>query len=137
MENMSKDLYSNAHLFIAAIRVFEHQNSTPPTVEDICRVLSMSIEHSSYLSRKLKEIGIIDVVEGSFGIRLFVRDFLKIEEIPRDEDKSKLEEELKKFQESQKGFSQKVESIQTQQAEKKKNLFAEMEKKLKQELDKK
>jgi len=137
MEYMSKDLYSNAHLFIAAIRVFEHQNSTPPTVEDICRVLSMSIEHSSYLSRKLKEIGIIDVVEGSFGIRLFVRDFLKIEEIPRDEDKSKLEEELKKFQESQKGFSQKVESIQTQQAEKKKNLFAEMEKKLKQELDKK
>jgi len=137
MENKSKDLYSNAHLFIAAIRVFEHQNSTPPTVEDICRVLSMSIEHSSYLSRKLKEIGIIDVVEGSFGIRLFVRDFLKIEEIPRDEDNSKLEEELKKFQESQKGFSQKVESIQTQQAEKKKNLFAEMEKKLKQELDKK
>ena len=137
MENKSKDLYSNAHLFIAAIRVFEHQNSTPPTIEDICRVLSMSIEHSSYLSRKLKEIGIIDVVEGSFGIRLFVRDFLKIEEIPRDEDKSKLEEELKKFQESQKGLSQKVESIQTQQAEKKKNLFAEMEKKLKQELNKK
>ena len=137
MENKSKDLYTNAHLFISAIRVFEYQNSTPPTVEDICRVLSMSIEHSSYLCRKLQEMGIIDVVEGSYGIRLFVRDFLKIEEIPRDDDKSKLEEELKKFQKSQKGLSQKIESIQTQQAEKKKNLFAEMEKKLKQELDKK
>ena len=97
----------------------------------------MSIEHSNYLSRKLKEMGIIDVVEGSYGIRLFIRDFLKIEEIPRDEDTSKLEEELKKFQESQKGLSQKIESIKTQQAEKKKNLFAEMEKKLKKELDKK
>jgi hypothetical protein len=97
----------------------------------------MSIEHSSYLSRKLKEMGIIDVVEGSYGTRLFIRDFLKIEEIPRGDDKSKLEEELKKFQESQKGLSQKIESIQTQQAEKKKNLFAEMEKKLKKELDKK
>ena len=64
-------------------------------------------------------------------------DFLKIEELPRDDDKSKLEEELKKFQESQKGLSQKIESIQTEQAEKKKNLFAEMEKKLKQEIDKK
>jgi DNA-binding transcriptional ArsR family regulator len=137
MENKSKDLYSSAHLFISAIRVFEHQQNTPPTVEDICRVLSMSIEHSSYLSRKLKEMGIIDVIEGSYGIRLFIRDFLKIEEIPRDDDKSKLEEELKKFQESQKGLSQKIESIQTQQAEKKKNLFAEMEKKLKKELDKK
>ncbi|MGD2186626.1 MAG: hypothetical protein PVI71_10880 [Desulfobacterales bacterium] len=137
MKDKSKDLYTNAHLFISAIRVCEHQNSTPPTVEDICRVLSMSIEHSSYLCRKLKEMGIIDEVEGSYGNRLFIRDFLKIEEIPRGEDESKLEDELKKFQESQKGLSQKIESIQTQQAEKKKNLFAEMEKKLKQELDKK
>ena len=137
MENKSKDLYTSAHLFISAIRVFEHQNNRPPTVEDICRVLSMSIERSSYLSRKLKEMGIIDVVEGSYGNRLFIRDFLKIEEIPRGDDKSKLEEELKKFQESQKGISQKIESIKTQQAEKKKSLFAEMEKKLKQELDKK
>ncbi len=137
MENKSKDLYTSAHLFISAIRVFEHQNRTPPTVEDICRMLSMSIEHSSYLSRKLKAMGIIDVVEGSYGIRLFIRDFLKIEEIPRDDDKSKIEEDLKKFQESQKGLSEKIESIKTQQAEKKKNLFAEIEKKLKEELDKK
>ncbi|MDH4012063.1 MAG: hypothetical protein OEU55_15170, partial [Desulfobacterales bacterium] len=82
-------------------------------------------------------MGIIDVVQGSFGNRLFVRDFLKIEEIARGDNESKLEAELKKFRESQKGLSQKIESIQIQQAEKKKNLFAEMEKKLKQELDKK
>ena len=137
MENKSKDLYTSAHLFISAIRVCEHQNSTPPTVEDICRVLSMSIERSSYLSRKLKEMEIIDIVEGSYGNRLFIRDFLKIEEIPRGDDESKLEEGLKKFKESKKGLLQKIESIQTQQAEKKKNLFAEMEKKLKQELNKK
>jgi hypothetical protein len=62
---------------------------------------------------------------------------LKIEEIPRQEDESKLAEELKKFQESQKGLSQKIENIQAEQAQKKKDLFAEMEKKLKQELDKK
>ena len=137
MEDKNKDLYTDAHLFIAAIRVCEHQNKTPPTVEDICRILSMSIEHSSYLGRKLKQMGIIDIVKGSYGDRLFVRDFLKIEEIPRGENESKLEEELKKFRESQKGLSQKIESIQSQQAEKKKNLFAEMEKKLKKELDKK
>jgi hypothetical protein len=137
MEDKSKDLYTNAHLFVSAIRVCEYQNKTPPTVEDICRILSMSIEHSSYICRKLKKMGIIDVIEGSYGNRLFVRDFLKIEEIPRDDDESKLKEELKKFQESQKGLSQKIESIKAQQAEKKKNLFAEMEKKLKKELDKK
>jgi DNA-binding IscR family transcriptional regulator len=137
MGDKNKDFYTDAHLFVSAIRVCEQQNNTPPTVEDICRILSMSIEHSSYICRKLKQMGIIDVVEGSYGVRLFVRDFLKIEEIPRGDHESKLEEELKKFRESQKGLSQKIESIQTQQAEKKKQLFAEMEKKLKQELNKK
>ena len=137
MEDQNKDLYTDAHLFVSAIRVCEHQKNTPPTVEDICRILSMSMEHSSYLCRKLEQMGIVEVVKGSYGDRLFVRDFLKIEKIPRGDNESRLEEELKKFQESQKGLSQKIESIQTQQAEKKKNLFAEMEKKLKQELDKK
>ncbi len=83
------------------------------------------------------EMGIVDSVEASFGNRLFIRDHLKIEEISREDDESKLEEDLKKFQESQKGLSQKIENIQAKQAQKRKDLFAEMEKKLKQELDKK
>jgi hypothetical protein len=137
MEDKRKDLYTSAHLFVAAIRIYEHQNSIPPNVEDICRILSMSIERSSYLCRRLKELGIIDVVEGTYGNRLFIKEFLKIEELPQGDDESRLEGELKKFQESQKGLSQKIESIKAQQAEKKKNLFAEMEKKLKQKFEKK
>ena len=82
-------------------------------------------------------LNIIEAVEGSYGVRLFVRDHLTIEDIPRSEPESKLEEELKKFQDQQKAFSQKIESFQAQQKQKKKDLFAEMEKKLKKELDKK
>ena len=137
MEDKGKNFYSTAHLFVSAIRVCEHQNNTPPTVEDVCRILAISIERSNYICRKLKEMGIIDEVEGSYGNRLFIRDHLKIEELPREGDDSKFAEELKKFQESQKELSSKIENIQAQQAEKKKSLFAEMEKKLKKELDKK
>ena len=137
MEEQSKDLYATAHLFVAAIRVCEHQMSTPPTIEDIAKILVMSMERGSYVCRKLKELGVIDSVEGSFGSRLFVRDHLKIEEIPRDADGKQLEAELQKFKESQKALSDKIENIQAKQAQKKKDLFAEMEKKLKQELDKK
>ena len=136
MKDRSRNLYKTAHLFVSAIRVWEYQNDTPPALEEISQMLAMSIERTSYICRKLKEVGIVDSVEGSFGNRLFIRDHLKIEEIPREDDESKLEEELKKFQESQKGLSQKIENIQAQQAQKKKNLFAEMEKKLKKELDK-
>ena len=137
MKDKSQNLYSSAHLFVSAIRVLEHQNNTPATLEDISRILKISIERSHYLGRKLKEMGIIDEVEGSYGIRLFISDHLKIEDIPREDDGGKLEAELKKFKESQKGLSHKIETIQAKQAEKKKNLFAEMEKKLKQELNKK
>jgi DNA-binding transcriptional regulator GbsR (MarR family) len=137
MKEKSKNLYTTAHLFVSAIRVWEYQNDTPPALEEISHMLAMSIERTNYVCRKLKEMGIVDSVEGSFGNRLFIRDHLKIEEIPREDDESKLEEELKKFKESQKGLSQKIESIQAKQAQKKKDLFAEMEKKLKQELDKK
>ena len=137
MKDKSKNLYTTAHLFVSAIRVWEYQNDTPPALEEISHMLAMSIERTNYICRKLKEMGIIDSVEGSFGNRLFIRDHLKIEEIPREDDESKLEEELKKFKESQKGLSQKIETFQAKQAQKKKDLFAEMEKKLKQELDKK
>jgi DNA-binding Lrp family transcriptional regulator len=137
MKDRSKNLYTTAHLFVSAIRVWEYQNDTPPALEEISQMLAMSIERSNYICRKLEEMGIVDNVEGSFGNRLFIRDHLKIEEIPREDDENKLEQELKKFKESQKGLSQKIESIQAKQAQKKKDLFAEMEKKLKQELDKK
>jgi DNA-binding transcriptional regulator GbsR (MarR family) len=137
MKDRSKNFYTTAHLFVSAIRVWEYQNDTPPALEEISHMLAMSIEHSNYICRKLQEMGIVDSIEGSFENRLFICDHLKIEEIPREDDESKLEEELKKFQESQKGLSKKIESIQAEQAQKKKDLFAEMEKKLKQELDKK
>ena len=137
MKDRSKNLYTTAHLFVSAIRVWEYQNDTPPALEEVSHMLKMSIERTNYICRKLKEMGIVDSVEGSFGNRLFIRDHLKIEEIPREDDESKLEEELKKFQESQKGLSQKIETIQAKQAQKKKNLFADLEKQLKKNLNKK
>ena len=137
MEEKGKDLYTAAHLFVAAIRVCEHQMSSPPTIDDISKTLAMSLERSTYVCRKLKELGVIDSIEGSYGNRLFVQDHLKIEEIPRDADETQLDAELQKFKKSQKALTEKIETIQAQQAKKKKDLFAEMEKKLKQELEKK
>ena len=76
-------------------------------------------------------------MEGSYGTRLFVRDHLKIEDIPRGATDSGFEDELKKFQDTRKAFTRKIKDFQAQQKQKQENLFAEMEKKLKKELDKK
>ncbi len=135
MENT--DFYSNAYLIVSAIRILEHQTSTSPSIEDVCRTLSFSLEHGHFLFKKLQGLDIIDIVEGAYGNRLFVKNHLKIEEIPRGTQESKLEKELKKFQDTKKDYSEKIESIQAKQAEKKKSLFAELEKKLKKNLDNK
>jgi hypothetical protein len=73
----------------------------------------------------------------SFGTRFFIRDHRKLEEIPRGELGRRLEDEVKKFQDMQKTITRRVESFHAEQAGKKKNMFAEMEKKLKEEIEKK
>jgi len=130
------DLYSNAHLVVAAIRIFTHKNSKHPSLNEICKTLSFSLEQGNLICKKLKDLEIIDVVEGAFENHLFIKDHLKIEEIPRDKKEDKLEDALKKFKDSKKDFSKKIESFQAKQAEKQKALFAELEKKLKKGADK-
>jgi len=130
------NFYSNAHLVVAAIRVLTHKNSSPPSIDDVCRTLSFSLEQGNFACKKLKEIGIIDLVEGAFGGRLFIKNHLKIEEIQKDKKEDKLDEALKKFQNSKKEFSKKIESFQAKQTQKQKDLFAELNKKLKEKSDK-
>jgi hypothetical protein len=130
------DLYYNAHLVVAAIRICTHKNSKHPSMNEICDTLSFSLEQGNLICKKLKELGVIDVVEGAFENHLFIKDHLKIEEIPRDKKEDKFEDALKKFKDSKKDFSKKIESFQAKQAEKQKALFAELEKKLKKGSDK-
>ena len=131
------DLYTNAHLAVAAIRILAHQKGAPPLIDEVCQVLSFSLEHLNFICNKLTEMEIIETVEGAYGTRLFIKNHLKIEDIPRGEKASSLETELKKFQNSKKDFTKKIESFQAKQAKKQKDLFAELEKKLKIETDKK
>lgn len=137
MPGQPKDLYTEAHLLVAAIRVCDHLNARPATIDDACRMLGFSVEHTGIICRRLVEMGVLDSVIGTFGERIFIRDHLKLEDIPRGEVSRKLEDEVRKFQDLQRSFTQKIEALQAEQAGKKKNRFAEMEKKLKEEIEKK
>lgn len=129
--------YTDAHLFVAAIRVSEHLKKNPPSVKDICDLLELSEEKGHFLCRNLTERGIVESVEGAYGIRLYVRDHLKLEELPKEQAAPSLKDELQRFQESQKGLANKVATIKSEREEKRKSLFEEMEKKLKAEIEKK
>jgi hypothetical protein len=131
------DMYQKAHLLAAAIRILEYRHTSPPAIEAVCRFLEISTEEGGLWVRKFEEAGILESVESAQGIRLSIRDHLKIEEIPRGVSETLLDKELKNFQNARKGLTQKVESFQAAQAEKKKQMFAELEKKLKTGLEKK
>ena len=131
------DFYTRSHLLVAAIRVLEYQKGRPPTIDEVCELLSVSLEEGNLLYRKLHEIGILEVVEGTYGVRLFIRDHLKLEEISKGTAENSLGKAIRQFQNSKKDIQVKVASIKAGQADKKKNLFAELEKKLKEGLDKK
>lgn len=131
------DLYTTAHLFVAAIRVLDHQERTPPALEAICRLLDYSEEKGSYLLNRFREQGIVDMVKSGFTDRIVVGNHLAIEELPRDTEESRLEQELKKFKKGKDVIKEKVASIKAQQAQKKQDLFADIEKKLKLKMDKK
>ena len=131
------DLYHGAHIYIAAVRVFNHLHNNQPTAEDVSNQLKISLEQSHFLCKKLKELDIVETVEGAFGDRIFIKDHLRIEEIPRNVKVNSMEDEIRKFQDSRKGLAEKVESIKSAQDQKRKTLFEEMEKKLKEQMKKK
>lgn len=126
-----KDLYPKAHLVLAAIRLLEHQRHEPPSVEKVCESLDFSLEQGHRVCRKLHEMAAIEMVDGPYGNRLFIRDHLKLEEIPKDEKESSLQEEVAKFQNSRKKFTDEIESFQARKKEEKRKLFSDIEEKLK------
>ncbi len=128
------DLYSKAQLLVAAIRILEYRKNDAPSVEALCEMLNLSSEQGHLLCNKFHDMEIIEVVKCPFGARLFIRNHLKIEEISRDKDTS-IQEEIEKFQSSRKDFKQKIESFQAEKAERQKTMFAEIEKKLKRNVE--
>jgi hypothetical protein len=133
----ANDLYTTAHLFVAAVRVLDYRDGAPPSIESVCRLLDYSDEKGSYLLNRLKELGIVDTVKSGFNDRIVVGNHPAIENLPRDVEESRLEQELKKFRQGKDVMKEKVASIKAQQDQKKQDLFAEIEKKLKQKMEKK
>lgn len=125
------NLYDMAHLVVSAIRIHEHQHSVPPTTEDLCIMLAISPEEGSRLCHKLSDYEIIEALQKPGGTRLFIKDHLKIEDIPAQPENVNLQSELDQFKKAREAQMAKIKSIQTEQAEKKKKLHEELEKKLK------
>lgn len=129
-----KDLYQNAHLVVAAIRILDHRDNVPPAIDSLNKVLNFSLEECHYLCRKLHQMGIIDIVEGAFGTKLFIKNHLELENIPLTQKDTRFREDIDKFMGSKKNYEKEIESIKANQEKKQKELFARIDEKLKKNL---
>ena len=44
MQDKPIDFYTEAHLLVAAIRIFEHLNSRPPNAAELCRTIDYPLK---------------------------------------------------------------------------------------------
>ncbi len=131
------DMYRESHLFVAAIRVLNHQRGFPPSVEDVCSALNFSAELGHSISRNLKKLNIIEIFEDPFTTKLAVANHIEIEKISSKHKKENtLAKELEKFHAEKKSNDKKVETIQAELAKKKKNMLADIDAKFKKEMEK-
>lgn len=132
---MDKDnFYIKAHLVVAAVRIWEYREANPPTVENICDILSLSIEEGNRLCRKLEEHEIIDIIEKAGEARVFIVNHLKLETLVGIKESTRLDDELENFKKSRAEQGLKIEAIKMEQAEKKKKLHESLEKKLRESI---
>lgn len=130
------DPYNEAHLFVAAVRILQHLKSSAPLIEQVCTMLNVSVESGLVVSRKLKKLGIIEVIEDPFSTRIVIANHLEIENLPKEIKKEdSLSKDIELFMAKKKNMDQKVEDIQAALKKKKQDLFNDIEKKMKQKMD--
>ena len=125
-------LYRNGHLVVAAMRVLAHRHAAPPSVEAVAEALNFSLEQTNRICGRLHALGIIELVEGAYGTRLFVRAHPRLETLPDEAETPAMADAIKKFQQERQDLSRKVDAIKAEQAEKRKALYADLEKQLRQ-----
>ncbi len=94
--------YNEGHVFVAAVRVLEHKESRPPTVEEVAALLGESREIAYHLARGLAEKGVLRLLTSPFDTHVEIADHLRIEELPRGESGPGFEEDLREFREKKK-----------------------------------
>jgi len=132
------DLYQQAHLWVAAVRILEYRNQLAPTLEAVCEQLGFSAEQGHRLIRKLESRGIMQAIAKGDEVRCVIADHRLLEELPHAEaEQPPMSAEVAQFKAQRSEISSKVESFRSEQARKKQDLFAELNAKLKAGLESK
>jgi hypothetical protein len=125
------DLYSEGHLIVSAVRILTHQRKIAPSITSVCEILSVSSERGHQLFRKLEAKGIVSIVKSGYDVKVFIKNHLALEDLPKTSPASKLDEALQSFKIEKQNLSKNIEAIHSKQKQQKQKLYADLEKQLK------
>lgn len=124
-------LYYKAHLVAAATRVLDHQNGVPPSIEQLSQTIGFSVEEVQSICNNLKKKNVLTMVMAGDVERIYIKDPAPIEELPRTKQGPDMEKEIAKFAEKQRAKMANVSVKAKNEKQRKKELFAALEKELK------
>ena len=106
--------YREGHLVVAGVRVLSHQHSgKPPTVEDLSQLLGISFEWCGVLVAALERAGVVRSLTGPFETRVEILDHTALEDLPREETVSTVDDELREFSAKKEEEEEKLRSLFT------------------------
>lgn len=126
----AESLYRKAHVFVAGIRVLEHLHQRPPSLSEIADLLAMNREEASRISRRLEELRVIGCIKSGVEERFEIHDHQVIENLPREEEKPAMLEEVMRLKQQKESKLQELEGLMKKGASKP-DLFSELDKALK------
>jgi hypothetical protein len=92
---------------------------------------SYSKESLYFVCNRLEKNGIIEVVKGAFEEKVYLKDHMLLESLEKETGRLDFKEDIEKLQEESLKRQQEIKGLWATEAEKKKDLFSELEKKLK------
>jgi hypothetical protein len=129
--------YEQGHLVVAALRIFVHRQGRPPSVRELSEVLGISAEMGYYLCNRLSRLGVLEVVGAAFEEKLYLKDHLKLEDLPREEKASSFATEVERLKEERQRRQEEMAKLQSTHEGKKKDLFSDLERQLREGVKKK
>lgn len=123
-------MYGQAHLFVAAIRILEHDKGRYPSLKEIADILNLSQEEAARISRRLDDAGIIRTAISGTEERFFIIDHLLIENIPREVKTPAMMEEVMRVKAEKEAKLSQIEGMM-KKGPAKQDLFMELDKALK------
>jgi hypothetical protein len=93
--------YDQGHLVVAAVRVLEHRNEKPPTMEEIGELLGLSHEVIGAFARALQ----------SHDTRVEIAQFEKLEDLPREHTGAAMKSDVDAFLERSRSKKKEIDEL--------------------------